>query len=112
MYSLPFCNCYQVSKPNIGETRPSQVRADVTINLNMRDIVKAEWEGKVTFNSLSILQPFFEQNSRLKSKICVIFCISALRKHDVVFLVTVRPTQKGPVKYDRTKPFREQVILG
>ena len=35
----------QVSKPNIGETRPSQVRADVTINLNMRDIVKGEWEG-------------------------------------------------------------------
>ena len=39
------CNYHQVSKPNIGETRPSQVRADVTINLNMRDIVKAEWEG-------------------------------------------------------------------
>ena len=33
----------------------------------------------------------------------------ALRKHDVVFLVTVRPTQNGPIKYDRTKPFREQV---
>ena len=29
----------------------------------------------------------------------------------MVFLVTVRPTQRGPVKYDRTKPFREQVIL-
>nr|XP_058954982.1 RNA helicase aquarius-like [Pocillopora verrucosa] len=66
----------EVSKPNIGETRPSQVRADVTINLNMRDIVKGEWE--------------------------------ALRKHDVVFLVTVRPTHPGPVKYDRSKPFREQ----
>lgn len=37
----------QVSKPNIGETRPSRVRADVTINLNMRDIVKGEWEGKM-----------------------------------------------------------------
>ncbi|XP_067030979.1 RNA helicase aquarius-like [Acropora muricata] len=66
----------EVSKPNIGETRPSRVRADVSINLNMRDIVKDEWE--------------------------------ALRKHDVVFLVTVRPTSTGPVKYDRTKPFREQ----
>ncbi|KAK2567367.1 RNA helicase aquarius [Acropora cervicornis] len=53
-----------VSKPNIGETRPSRVRADVSINLNMRDIVKDEWE--------------------------------------------VRPTSTGPVKYDRTKPFREQ----
>jgi len=38
------------------------------------------------------------------------FCIAALRKHDVVFLVTVRPTHSGPVKYDRTKPFREQVL--
>lgn len=47
MYSLTLCNCHQVSKPNIGETRPSQVRADVTINLNMRDIVKAEWEGVI-----------------------------------------------------------------
>lgn len=47
MYSLSLCNCHQVSKPNIGETCPSQVRADVTINLNMRDIVKAEWEGKI-----------------------------------------------------------------
>ena len=41
----------------------------------------------------------------------LLFRTSALRKHDVVFLVTVRPTQRGPVKYDRTKPFREQVIL-
>ena len=40
-----------------------------------------------------------------------LFCISALRKHDVVFVVTVRPTHTGPVKYDRTKPFREQVLL-
>lgn len=40
------CLRYQVSKPDIGETRPSRVRADVTINLNMRDIVKGEWEGK------------------------------------------------------------------
>ena len=28
----------------------------------------------------------------------------------MVFLVTVRPTHPGPVKYDRTKPFREQVF--
>ena len=40
----------------------------------------------------------------------ILFLISALRKHDVVFLVTVRPTHPGPVKYDRTKPFREQVF--
>ena len=36
---------------------------------------------------------------------------SALRKHDVVFIVTVRPTHAGLKKYDRTKPFREQVAL-
>ena len=44
------CLIYQVSKPNIGESRPSQVRADVTINLNMRDIVKGEWEGGIVTN--------------------------------------------------------------
>lgn len=43
------------------------------------------------------------------TKCSLLRCVSALRKHDVVFLVTVRPTSTGPVKYDRTKPFREQV---
>lgn len=97
-----------MSKPNIGETRPSQVRADVTINLNMRDIVKAEWEGKILVSYLF----FFLDKIFLYSTGYLLFIlfISALRKHDVVFLVTVRPTQSGPVKYDRTKPFREQVI--
>lgn len=42
-----------------GEKRPSRVRADVTINLNVRDEIKNEWEN--------------------------------LRKHDVCFLVTVKP---------------------
>lgn len=53
LYSI--CYFYQVSKPNIGETRPSRVRADVTINLNMRDIVKGEWEGMIltTYSGLS-----------------------------------------------------------
>ncbi|EDO34933.1 predicted protein [Nematostella vectensis] len=70
----------EVSKPDIGENRPSRVRADVTINLNMRGEVKAEWE--------------------------------VLRKHDIVFLLTVRPVQTTPrYKYDRSKPFREQYGL-
>jgi hypothetical protein len=43
-----------------GEKRPSRVRADVTVNLSVRNEIKAEWEN--------------------------------LRKHDVCFLVTVRPT--------------------
>lgn len=43
-----------------GEKRPSRVRADVTVNLSVRNEIKAEWEN--------------------------------LRKHDVCFLITVRPT--------------------
>ena len=44
----------------LGEKKPSRVRADVTVNLNVRNEIKAEWEN--------------------------------LRKHDVCFLITVRPT--------------------
>lgn len=43
-----------------GENHPSRVRADVTVNLNVRREIKNEWEN--------------------------------LRKHDVLFLVTVRPS--------------------
>ncbi|XP_017768552.1 PREDICTED: intron-binding protein aquarius isoform X2 [Nicrophorus vespilloides] len=35
----------EVSKPNIGEKRPSRVRADVTVNLSVRPEIKAEWEN-------------------------------------------------------------------
>lgn len=35
----------EVAKPNIGENWPMRVRADVTINLNIRDNIKDEWEG-------------------------------------------------------------------
>lgn len=35
----------KVAKPNIGENRPSRVRADVTIDLNLRREIKAEWES-------------------------------------------------------------------
>jgi len=52
-----FFHCDFVS----GEERPSCVRADITVNLNVRREVKAEWEN--------------------------------LRKHDVCFLITVKPTQ-------------------
>lgn len=50
----------EVAKPNIGENHPSRVRADVTVNLNVRREIKNEWEN--------------------------------LRKHDVCFLITVRPS--------------------
>ena len=35
----------EVAKPNIGEDKPSRVRADVTVNLNLRREIKAEWEA-------------------------------------------------------------------
>ncbi|KAM6460193.1 RNA helicase aquarius [Liasis olivaceus] len=69
----------EVAKPNIGENWPMRVRADVTVNLNIRDNIKDEWEG--------------------------------LRKHDVCFLITVRPTQPYGTKFDRRQPFVEQTGL-
>jgi intron-binding protein aquarius len=35
----------EVAKPNIGENRPSRVRADITLTLSVRPGVKAEWES-------------------------------------------------------------------
>jgi intron-binding protein aquarius len=35
----------QVAKPNLGENKPSRVRADVSINLNVKPMVKREWES-------------------------------------------------------------------
>ena len=35
----------EVSKPNLGENQPARVRADVHINLNVRNEVKSEWES-------------------------------------------------------------------
>ncbi|XP_054826710.1 RNA helicase aquarius isoform X2 [Eublepharis macularius] len=69
----------EVAKPNIGENWPMRVRADVTVNLNVRDNIKDEWEG--------------------------------LRKHDVCFLITVRPTQPYGTKFDRRQLFVEQTGL-
>lgn len=36
---------------------------------------------------------------------------SGLRKHDVCFLITVRPTQPYGTKFDRRRPFVEQTGL-
>lgn len=44
----------EVAKPNIGENWPTRVRADVTINLNVRDHIKDEWEGNFVFQKLVI----------------------------------------------------------
>ncbi|TRZ02669.1 hypothetical protein DNTS_024402 [Danionella cerebrum] len=69
----------EVAKPNIGENWPARVRADVTINLNVRDQIKNEWEG--------------------------------LRKHDVCFLITLRPNLLYGTRFDRRQPFVEQAGL-
>ncbi|XP_069675214.1 RNA helicase aquarius [Periplaneta americana] len=69
----------EVAKPNIGEKRPSRVRADVTVNLSVRNEIKAEWEN--------------------------------LRKHDVCFLITVKPTSPIGTKYNHREPFVPQVGL-
>ena len=37
----------QVGKPNVGENCPSRVRADVSIELNVADTVRWEWEGEM-----------------------------------------------------------------
>lgn len=63
----------EVAKPNIGEKKPSRVRADVTIVLSVRNDIKTEWEN--------------------------------LRKHDVCFLITVKPTQ--PIG----ESFSDEIIL-
>ncbi len=70
----------EVAKPNIGEKQPSRVRADVTVNLSLKDNVKQEWER--------------------------------LRKHDVCFLLTVRPpTSNAPSGFDFSDEFVKAVGL-
>uniref|UniRef100_A0A6Q2XQ48 RNA helicase aquarius n=1 Tax=Esox lucius TaxID=8010 RepID=A0A6Q2XQ48_ESOLU len=69
----------EVAKPNIGENWPARVRADITVNLNVRDHIKHEWEG--------------------------------LRKHDVCFLITVRPNLPYGTRFDRRQSFVEQMGL-
>ncbi|XP_014252193.1 intron-binding protein aquarius [Cimex lectularius] len=66
----------EVTKPDIGEIVPSRVRADVTVNLNVKEEVKAEWEN--------------------------------LRKHDVCFLIAVKPTLPIGTRYNFKLPFLEQ----
>ncbi|KAA0204074.1 hypothetical protein HAZT_HAZT008066 [Hyalella azteca] len=35
----------EVAQPNVGEDKPSRVRADITVNLNVRPEIKNEWEA-------------------------------------------------------------------
>lgn len=70
---------HQIGKANIGERKPSKVKAEIVVNLNVKRSVKQEWEQ--------------------------------LRKHDVVFLVTVRPEVPPGTKYKYGEPFVPQVGL-
>lgn len=47
-------------------------------------------------------------NSNMPKFLCVPL---GLRKHDVCFLITVRPTKPYGTKFDRRRPFIEQVGL-
>lgn len=69
----------EVSKPHIGEKKPSRVRADISVTLSVRKEIQDEWEN--------------------------------LRKHDVCFLITVRPTQVIGTRYNHREPFIPQVGL-
>lgn len=69
----------EVAKPNIGESHPARVRADVTLNLNLRPGIKMEWEN--------------------------------LRKHDVAFLITVKPPSKIGTPFSLKQAFIPQVGL-
>ncbi|XP_004519648.1 intron-binding protein aquarius [Ceratitis capitata] len=69
----------EVTKPHIGERKPSRVRADVSVTLSVRKEIKEEWEN--------------------------------LRKHDVCFLITVKPTKPYGTKYNPREPFIPQTGL-
>lgn len=70
----------EVAKPNIGEKQPSRVRADVTVNINVKEMIKGEWEG--------------------------------LRRHDVCFLITVKPpVAASQLTYNMLDDFVPQVGL-
>ena len=71
---------YKVGRPQLGETKPSEVHAEAAISLaGCRPEVSAEW--------------------------------SALKKHDVVFLLTIRAAIAEGGKPDGSLPFPERIGL-
>lgn len=46
--SLPISafSVVEVGQPKVGENKPSRVRADISVDMNVTDRVKSEWEGK------------------------------------------------------------------
>lgn len=39
----------EVGAPNVGENRPSRVKADIAMELQVNDVIKREWEGMYSF---------------------------------------------------------------
>ena len=55
----------EVAKPNVGEDKPSRVRADITVNLNVRRDIKNEWESLRKHDAcllITIAKPKFSPN--------------------------------------------------
>lgn len=48
---------------------------------------------------------------KTKNNWTCLYVLPGLRKHDVCFLITVRPTKPYGTKFDRRRPFIEQVGL-
>lgn len=69
----------EIGKPNIGDDKPSLVKAEVVVNLNVKRNIKHEWES--------------------------------LRRHDVCFLISVRPEVPPGTSYNYKEPFIPQVGL-
>ena len=78
-HSLEGFTIFEVGAPNVGENKPSRVRADVTIDLKAKSNIRNEW--------------------------------MSLRKHDVIFLVTLRPMNQVGTLFDYNEPFVPQVGL-
>ena len=93
-------NIVEVAKPNIGEQQPSRVRADVSINLSVREGVKnGKRDHSRRVGILLRLPPVISEWENL-------------RKHDVCFLITVRPRpQARPEPYDFSQDFVSQLGL-
>lgn len=89
---------FDVGKPNVGCKPPSRVRAKITVTLNVRDNIKSEWEGSVCIFTI-------------RWQDWLLILISGLRKHDICFLVSVKPTRTIGSPLDPNCGFVEQIGL-
>ncbi len=75
------------------------MRADVSVELAVSDMVKREWEGEETVVLSNKAYPLISSPP------------PGLRKHDVCFVVTVRAQMAFHERLDWSKPFVSQVGL-